>query len=235
MVLDSSTYRGSKKLMNLQNWHIKVDFKVGNTVNTHFKPSERGSHTMLLKQGCISRKVSKERSFPFPFWYPFFFFEVYLIKAKERPLHRLWVKEKGFLSGHVLEVFSDPLYVLISKKRKNMARPWCQFSVANFVYFAEKYSSKACKTNFDVRSRTWQHCIWGLLSSYCDNGNQWGSYPRLSRLTFDTPHFGSLTLIRSYSNCKSSANLASKSMQNPEQHLMSSVKMVALRFEEVGL
>ena len=47
----------------------------------------------------------------------------------------------------------------------------------------------------------------------------------LEKLTLYTPHLGSLTRIRSYSNCKSSPNLASKSMQNPEQHLMSSVRV----------
>ena len=42
-------------------------------------------------------------------------------------------------------------------------------------------------------------------------------------LTFRTPHLGSVTRIRSYSNWSSSPNLASKSIQNPEQHINSSI------------
>ena len=36
--------------------------------------------------------------------------------------------------------------------------------------------------------------------------------------TLNTPHLVSLTRMRSYSNWRSSPNLASRSMQNPEQH-----------------
>lgn len=53
--------------------------------------------------------------------------------------------------------------------------------------------------------------------------------------TFRTPHFGSRTRIKSYSNCKSSANLASKSMQNPEQHMTSSTVELAEAGVVVGL